>query len=528
VKVILYARVSSKEQEKEGYSIPAQLRLLKEYAQKNSLTIVKEFIDIETAKQAGRANFGEMIRFLEKNPAVKIILVEKTDRLYRNFKDYVTIDDLDLEIHLVKEGEVLSKDSKSHQKFIHGIKVLMAKNYIDNLSDEVKKGFAEKVMQGGYPNKAPLGYINNKETHIIEIDSKRAPFIKLMFEWYASGNYSISSIRQKCIEEGFTYRKSEKYISRSNVERILKNIFYVGYFKWDGKIYEGSHPPIISKGLFDSVQEAFRRQNKPKHSKRRFAFAGLLTCEKCGCTITAEIKKQRYTYYHCTGFKGKCGNSWVREEELEDSFGEIVRNIRIDRSHVELIKEALRLSHTEEKEYHDQMIKDLSAQYMRIQNRLDQAYIDKLDGKIVEEFWLEKSEEWRGEQQAIREKIHRHENANVNYFDQGVKILELAHRAYPLYLSQNAFEKRKLLDFILSNCTLNDGILCPTYRKPFDILAKGIRNQNLLGDRDSNPDKQIQSLLSCRWTIPQFFHGQKYRNSALCQENTCHFEACGL
>ena len=142
---VLYARVSSKEQEKEGFSIPAQLRLLKDYAGKNDLRIVREFINIETAKQAGRANFGEMIGFLPKNPAVKIILVEKTDRLCRNFKDYVTIDDLDLEIHLVKEGEVLSKDSKSHQKFIRGTRVLLAKNYIDNLSEEVKKGMREKA-----------------------------------------------------------------------------------------------------------------------------------------------------------------------------------------------------------------------------------------------------------------------------------------------------------------------------------------------------------------------------------------------
>lgn len=137
---VLYARVSSKEQEKEGYSIPTQLRLLNDYAHKNNFTVVKEFIDVETAKQAGRTNFGEMIKFLQASPDVKIILVEKTDRLYRNFKDYVTIDDLGLEIHLVKEGEILSKDSKSHQKFIHGIKVLMAKNYIDNLSEETKKG----------------------------------------------------------------------------------------------------------------------------------------------------------------------------------------------------------------------------------------------------------------------------------------------------------------------------------------------------------------------------------------------------
>src|SRR3989339_1427788 len=128
-KAIIYARVSSKEQEKEGFSIPAQLKLLNEYAVKKDIEVVEEFTDNETAKREGRTNFNAMIKFLGKNNDINTILVEKTDRLYRNFKDYVLIDDLDLEIHLVKEGSIISKNSKSHDKFIHGIKVLMAKNY---------------------------------------------------------------------------------------------------------------------------------------------------------------------------------------------------------------------------------------------------------------------------------------------------------------------------------------------------------------------------------------------------------------
>ena len=156
MKAVLYARVSSKEQE-EGFSIPAQLKLIKEYAIKNKIKIIEEFIDVETAKQAGRANFNNMIDFLKNNQEVKNILCEKTDRLYRNFKDYLTIEGLDLIIHLVKENEVLSKESKSHQKFIHGIKILMAKNYIDNLSEEAKKGLLQKAHEGYYPSYAPLG-----------------------------------------------------------------------------------------------------------------------------------------------------------------------------------------------------------------------------------------------------------------------------------------------------------------------------------------------------------------------------------
>lgn len=142
-KVVIYARVSSREQEQEGFSIPAQLKLLREYARKNGFEIVQEYSDAETAKKAGRTNYTAMLDYLKANPKVKTILVEKTDRLYRNFKDYVTLEDYDLEIHLVKEGSVISKNSKSHDKFIHGIKVLMAKNYIDNLSEEISKGLHE-------------------------------------------------------------------------------------------------------------------------------------------------------------------------------------------------------------------------------------------------------------------------------------------------------------------------------------------------------------------------------------------------
>src|SRR2546426_12686236 len=88
---VIYARVSSKEQEKEGFSIPAQLKLLNEYAASNGFAIAKEYVDVETAKQTGRAAFGEMVAFLKAYPWVRVMLVEKTDRLYRTLKDWRTV-----------------------------------------------------------------------------------------------------------------------------------------------------------------------------------------------------------------------------------------------------------------------------------------------------------------------------------------------------------------------------------------------------------------------------------------------------
>ena len=155
---VIYARVSSKDQEREGYSIPSQRKTLTDYAPKHGFQIVREFVDVETAKCAGREQFGEMIAFLRKNPNCRTIIVEKTDRLYRNLRDYLTLEDLGVEIHLAKEGQIINKDSKSQAKFMHGIQVLMARNYIDNLREEVSKGMREKAEQGIYPSRPPIGY----------------------------------------------------------------------------------------------------------------------------------------------------------------------------------------------------------------------------------------------------------------------------------------------------------------------------------------------------------------------------------
>src|ERR1700676_5344344 len=105
------------------------------------------------------------------NITVDLALV--TDRLYRNFRDYLTLEDLDVEIHLAKEGQIINKDSKSQAKFMHGIQVLMARNYIDNLREEVCKGMREKAEQGIYPSRPPLGYRNNKLERTIEITPKK-------------------------------------------------------------------------------------------------------------------------------------------------------------------------------------------------------------------------------------------------------------------------------------------------------------------------------------------------------------------
>jgi site-specific DNA recombinase len=485
---VIRARVSSKEQA-EGYSIPAQLDLLRDYATRAGITVVKEFIDVETSKRAGGGGFSGMIRFLKDHPDVGAILCEKTDRLYRNFRDYVTIDDLDVAIHLVREGEVLSKESKSHQKFIHGIKVLMAKNYIDNLSEEVKKGMTKKAESGTWPSRARIGYLNVQvgDKRKIDVDPPRSKIIIQMFQWYASGRYSLEAIRQMVTDAGLLSRRGNR-LSKSRVESILKDPFYTGVFVWRGITYDGDHPAIISGDLFMRAQETFlKRGSRVRPTKRSFAYTGLIVCSFCGCAVTAEMKKSKYIYYHCTGARGGCKKPSIRQDALERELGRLVAAIEITPAVAEWLKEALRESHVDKKAYHDRRIAALSQVYARLQHRLDQIYLDKLDGRIGTDFWAGKSAEWRDEQRRIMAKIREHEGADHIYLDEGIQIIELAQRACSLWVRQKPQEKRRLLDILLSNCAFDGVTLYPTYRKPFCWLVNMRDRPVELPKQDSNP-----------------------------------------
>ncbi len=476
-KAVIYARVSSKEQEKEGFSIPAQIKLLQEYANSKSFEIVKEFTDNETAKKTGRTNFNEMINFLKKNKDTKIILVEKTDRLYRNFKDYITVGDMDLDIHFVKENVVFGKNSRSQDKFLQEIRLVMAKNYIDNLSEEIRKGLREKAEQGFLPNKPPHGYkrINNK---LVEVDKEQAQFILRAFNLYAKGDKSLEGVCQQLRNEGFIYKSYKPKVDKPSLENMLRNVFYKGLIFYRGKLYIGVHEPIINEALFAKVQQAFKKDGKPSQRKEHdFIFANLMKCPDCGCNITAEIKKGKYIYYHCSWGKGKknCSNKeYVRQEVLEEQFAEAVKRINIDQEQKEWLTVALKSSLNDEQKYHKERIETLNKQASQFRERIDKIYIDKLDGKIDEVFWLSKHNEWTSQLVRIKSILNSHDETHDRYLKEGIQIIELANDAYNDYLEESSEEKAELLKILLSNSWLNNGKLVYEYKKPFDILAKGI------------------------------------------------------
>jgi site-specific DNA recombinase len=482
---VLYARVSTAEQEREGFSIPAQVELLRNYAQQQGIDILEEFIDIESAARAGRTAFGQMMQFVARRKC-RAILVEKTDRLYRNIKDWVQIDELGVDIHFVKENVVVGPQSRSADKFLHGIKVLMAKNYVDNLGEEVRKGMLEKARQGHWPSVAPIGYLNSPVTRRIEPDPERAPIITKLFEWYATGAYSLKALTAKAAAAGLTNRTSGKPLVRAKIHQLLQNPIYCGDFEWLDRVYEGQHQPLISRSLFKAVQDAFEATNHPKQTKRQHAFVGLVTCARCGCAYTAEIKKGQYIYYHCTGYRGACGNTYIREAELARLLGEAVQQIRMPTGLADRAVAALRESQGDKEKFVRTTTMRLQQQQLLTRAKLDRAYDDRLSGRISDELWNKKSAELEEELQRVRGEMARHERASRDYEATGVQILELAQSAYSLYVTRNPHDQAQLVKKLLSNCTFDRGSLTATYVKPFDLFAAGAKNGDWLLGLDSN------------------------------------------
>lgn len=480
---VIFARVSSKEQEETGYSLPAQEKFLQEYAGRSdvNLEVDKVFQISESASgKIDRKTFKEMLDYVRKNN-VPVIVVETTDRLTRNFADVPALDawlmeDSGHQIHLVKEGCVLHRESKSHEWFMWRVKVATAEYYVKLLSENVKKGQKEKTSQGWLATKPPLGYktIGEKGHKIHVIDEKVAPYIKEMFTLYATGNYSTVSLGKKMYEAGFRSRAGGRVV-KSKVHKLLCDPFYYGNFMWKGKEHEGKHEPIIDRDLYDQVKAKLTRPSAPYHNKHSKELRGKVFCVMCKKTVTWERQKSHW-YGACKQCKAQLGkeSKYIRQEVLENELFEHLNVLAPENSEVlNILKEALKESHSEESAIYEAQINGINASLERIRQRMKTMYDDKLDGRITAEFYDEKVKAFDQERQVLMSNLHRVQSDNSEYYKIGYSIHLLASCARKVYESPRATleERRMLLSYAFENITVSKGVITPEYTPAFGFLA---------------------------------------------------------
>lgn len=222
-KAIILARVSTEDQLTEGLSIPAQLEKARDYAQRKELKVISEYQFDESSIKDNRKKFEQVIEEIKNSNENIALIVETIDRLQRSFKESVLLDDFrkqgKLEIHFLRENLIISKDSNSSEIQRWDLGVFLAKSYVLQISDNVKRSIEHKLKNGEYPGKAPYGYRNKPREdgkNSIFQEPLEAKIVKQIYEWYATGSYSMNEIKRK-LKEVFNLGLHKGKIDRKSV-----------------------------------------------------------------------------------------------------------------------------------------------------------------------------------------------------------------------------------------------------------------------------------------------------------------------
>ena len=488
-KAVVYCRVSSKEQEETGYSLPAQEKLLVEYSERENknFQVIKVFSVAESASGSKqRKVFSEMMEYMRKNK-IPVLLCEKVDRLTRNLKEAVMVNDWLAEddsrsIHFVKQNLVIDKNAKSDEKFRWDIEIVLAKKYISNLSEEVKKGQVEKLAQGWLPTKPPLGYktIGEKGRKIHVIDDTKALYVRRMFEIYATGNYSTKALVDVMHKEGLRNRAGKK-VGKSRIHDLLSNPFYSGKMQWKDEVYPGKQEPLIQKELFEAVQVKLKRKiGTPMYRTHLPVFKAMLRCGECEGTVTWELQKGHW-YAHCSHYRQCKQKKYVRQEAVEEQlFPYFDKVAPKTESVVRWLEKALKESHVDEIKYNSSKREELNRIVATADRRIEEAYKDKLDGNMPADVCKKAIDGSTQEKEDALDSLKTLAETRTAYYEAGYAIHELAMKAKDIYSSPKATndDKRLLLSYVFLNNTLQDSKITPNYTLAFDFLLNWMPRVN--------------------------------------------------
>jgi len=472
----LYIRKSTDEEGYQVLSIESQIEELKEFATRENLEISEVFVEKKTAKVLGREIFNEMLSKIETSKIPTGILAWHPDRLSRNSIDGGRI------IYLLDTGKLaglkfptFSFENTPAGKFFLSIALSNAKYYIDNLSENVKRGNRQKLRQGEWPGQKPLGYIYDHRLRNIVPDPKTAKIVQKIFKEFATTKYGLEIISQKLAQYGITSRNG-KSRSNSSIYNLLTNQLYIGIMKWKDEVYEGKYQPIISKKIFDKVQKVLKQRSKPrkKRQKHNFPFCGLFRCS-CGAAITAQWAKGNgglYRYYRCTRKFGPCKEKYIQEKELVNQICQKLKEIALPEKWAKEMLEYLEKEEEKETQTGENFVQKTKQKLTEIQTKLDRLLEGYLDGLIDEEDYKRKKEELIKQKITLKSEKEMIEKKKFQSWIEPTKNFIKTSFSIQKIISGKSFEEiRQLVEKVGTNHTLSNKKVAWNWQPPYVFLA---------------------------------------------------------
>ncbi|MDR0887412.1 MAG: recombinase family protein [Candidatus Nomurabacteria bacterium] len=502
---IIFARVSTARQEKEGLSLKEiQLPDAEKYAKAKELKIVKVFAISETGgNYKTRAKFHEMIKYVKDHKNIKHIIAYRVDRMTRNFADFVLMDELrsnyDKCLHFIEDRLVITKDSRTSETQQWDFKALIAKQYLDRVKEDGNNTKYRKLENGELPWCAPYGYKHYKDTvtkfKTVVSKEPEATIARQIHLRYSTNTYSCLSL---CQEINAEYGIK---MSKSQIQHILRDKFYIGVMidRKSKQEYIHHYETFVSEDLFDTNQAILDGRYTVR--KHRFAgvpsaYRGLMTCSICGCSITPDPKKKKlkdgtikhYMLYHCTNGKkqheGKV--KAVNETVLDDAIKGLLKKFELPQDRLEQLKADLNATHDAKNAFYDAQRKQLVGQRTQLSNRKRNAYDKLMDGSITQDIYDENNERYNEEIADIQRQEARLDTADKEYYISISYLLAIIEHAPQLFAVAEVEEKRQIIGLLLSNLKYDGKKLDFTLKKPFDIVFAHAKGSLWLPRSDSN------------------------------------------
>ena len=466
--------------------------------------VIHTFQVTESSSKETRKQFDKVVTLIKKSKTPVTLVIDTIDRLQRSFRETPILDSLrkkgQLELHFLREGLILDKDANSSKLLQWDIGVLFASGYVRQLSDNVKRSKEQCARNGQWTAKAPFGYNNvtlPDGSKTVEINADLAPLVIKMFELYATGLHSFKSLSDAMNKLGMRTAKGKKVFPRK-IEFTLKNPFYCGLMRVKEEIMPHKYETLISKDLFDKVQDVIQGRHKThkKHGKKELLFRGLIKCGNCGCQVSGDIKKGKYTYYSCSNSKRICKRKWINEKKFLDVVLHHFESIELPDELVQKVVAYLKKAIADEQAFFNRTQQDFRKKLDTVQSRISKLIDMHMDGAIDKETYKIKLKEYKTTQKQLTTQMQDHVDADETCLITAEKVFNLTKQAREIFLSSNFSEKQQFLSFVFSNFTLNGEKLDVELREPFSTMAKLRHCEVWRPQGDSNPCFKDENLVS--------------------------------